>query len=343
LLVPGVLLGALFLCGCQSEEVSTYRVPHSEEYDPRIDKVRLLGAILSRPDATWFFKLAGPIDAISNAKDAFTAVIQSVRFQDAAISWKTPEGWKEEKGNDIRYATLRQEKTGLELTVTRLPATAADLKRNVDRWRKNDLDLGPVSEAELEKLVKKSQVEGNEVHYVDMIGPGPRKVAAGPKGGKLLERAKPGPGALPIEYKAPEGWTETGPREKMGVRILTAFAVREDGKNAEVTVTPPQMIAGDLRGNVDRWRAQVGSPPMTEAEFKALDIPAFQVGGKAGKYFDLTGPAGPNRKRMLLVMVNRGRGDWYFKMVGDAELVARQKKAFESFLQSVKFTGAADE
>jgi hypothetical protein len=30
-------------------------------------------------------------------------------------------------------------------------------------------------------------------------------------------------------------------------------------------------------------------------------------------------------------------------MVGDAELVARQKKPFESFLQSVKFTGAADE
>src|SRR5262249_19218501 len=155
--------------------------------------------------------------------------------------------------------------------------------------------------------VETLEVEGNKIHLVKMNGPGPRKGAARPKGG-LPERGKGHPGQLPIAYKAPEGWAETGPR--MGVvRILTAFKVSEGGKNAEVTVTPPQGIGGGLLNNLNRWRTdQVGLPKMTEAEFKALDIPTFQVGGTPGKYFDLTGPAGPNQRRMLLVMVNRGRG-----------------------------------
>jgi hypothetical protein len=339
--MPGALLLVLLLSGCQGEEVTSYRVPHSEEYDPRIDKVRLLGAILPRTDAAWFFKLAGPVDPVTEAEKAFTEVIQSIRFKDGAISWKTPEGWKEEKGNDIRYATLKQQKTGLELTVTRLPASAADLKPNIDRWRNNDLGLGPVGEATLAKLVETIEVDGNKVHLVKMNGPGPRPGAARPKGG-MPPPGKGRPGQLPITYKVPEGWTETGPR--MGVvRILTAFKLNGGGKDDEVTVTPPQRIGGGLLLNLNRWRDQVGLRGLTEAEFKTLDVPSFKVGGKAGKYFDLTGPAGPNRKRMLLVMVDRGQGDWFFKMLGDADLVARQKKNFESFLESVKFTGAADE
>ena len=42
-------------------------------------------------------------------------------------------------------------------------------------------------------------------------------------------------------------------------------------------------------------------------------------------------------------MVVRGDQSIFFKMKGSAELVGKQKPAFEAFLKSVKFAGGNDE
>ena len=46
---------------------------------------------------------------------------------------------------------------------------------------------------------------------------------------------------------------------------------------------------------------------------------------------------------MLLTTVEHGGQMWYFKLLGSAEVVGKNKSKYESFVQSVKFTGAADE
>ena len=55
---------------------------------------------------------------------------------------------------------------------------------------------------------------------------------------------------------------------------------------------------------------------------------------------DLTGPAQSGiSQRMLGVGLPHGGATWFFKMTGPADLVGKQKAAFEAFVKSVKFDG----
>ena len=56
-------------------------------------------------------------------------------------------------------------------------------------------------------------------------------------------------------------------------------------------------------------------------------------------HLDLAGP----EKRSLIVVLTKGKQAWFFKLLGAKDVVADNKGKFESFVQSVKFTGAADE
>jgi hypothetical protein len=324
------------LAGCQKDEVQTYTVPHEvEARSAPTARVRLLAAIVPAGNGAWFFKLVAREDIVKVTEDTFQTLVRSVTFADGepSIRWKVPAGWKSQDGPPPRFATLRPEGVaGVEITISKLGN--GEVKPNVDRWRRLDLGLGPVDDNDLGKYTKTIQVDGRDITLVDMTGPGVRKKGRGAMMGK---GAPPGP--LPLTYKAPAGWEETGPYVKQGIRVLTSFQVAEGGRRAEVTVLPLGGPTGSEIENVNRWRGQVGLGPITGEQF-ARDRPRkVEVAGLTGIYADLTGP----RQRMLLVVLEKGKQKWYFKMLGDAELVGRHKGAFEKFVQSVKFTGAADE
>src|SRR5262249_10175170 len=141
-----------------------------------------------------------------------------------------------------------------ELTVFRF-SSQSPLKDNVDRWCRNDLGRQAPSEAELEQATTKFRAGGHEGYRIDLTGPGVQKGGRPhpPMGGGPAVRM---PGALPIKYTKPQGWTETGPRvsQRMGisVRIFTAFDV--EGKKAETTVQRFAVRFGNWAMNVNRWR-----------------------------------------------------------------------------------------
>src|SRR5262249_31300937 len=144
-------------------------------------------------------------------------------------------------------------------------------------------------------------------------------------------------GPLPIRYQVPPGWKETGPYVKDGIRVLTSFLVTEGKQQAEATVLPLPGSTGSPLANVNRWRGQVGLGPISQAQLPRDPPREVEVAGGSGIYLDLAGPRG----RMLLVVLERGKQKWYFKMLGDDHLVAKQTPAFKKFVQSVQFTGAA--
>lgn len=331
-----LLLPLLLLAGCDRDEVTHYQVPRAPESIADKPKVRLLGAIVPHADDAWVFKLVGPVELITPQEEPFKSVLRSVKFSDKAdapLSWTTPQGWTEEKGPAPRHATLKQEKGPLELSISKLPARGADTLANVNRWRKLDLGLGGIGKGSLDRYTKEERLEGQPYTLVDMSGPGP--------GNKSSSKAKPmekSGRSSPVTYTTPAGWTDTGPRGGM-IPVLASFQISETDKRAEVTVLPLMGSTGGMLDNVNRWREQVSLPRLSADEFAKMDIPALKVGGSDAKLIDITGP----RQRMLLALVTRGKRTWYFKMLGSAELVEKQKAAFESFLQSVKFTGAADE
>ena len=65
----------------------------------------------------------------------------------------------------------------------------------------------------------------------------------------------------------------------------------------------------------------------------------IKVDGLRGHAVDLSGPRkeGQPAQRLLAVFVTRGDQVWFFKLIGPADLVGKEKAAFEGLLTSVRF------
>ncbi len=339
----------LAVTGCQEEGIQHYKVPKPEPEDPATLQ-RLLGAIFPRPAETWVFKLSGPAKEVGAREEAFKQLLQSVHFSDKAdkpIDWNVPDGWKQEPGNETRYATLRTGagEQALEVTVTKLPPAAADLLANVERWCRQ-LGRRPVTEDQLGKVTKELKADGTTGTLVDLTGPGAPKSAAMKTPPPAVRERPKAPAAEPtLHYTKPESWVEAPDLASGMIRMAAAFRVTEGGKSAEITVIPLGGDGGGLLANVNRWRGQIKLGSIDESQLRK-DVRTVEIAGTPASYLDLLGPERASRERMLVVVVPRGSQTWFFKMRGPADLVARQQTAFETFMKSVKFdggTGAADE
>src|SRR5262249_21975992 len=148
----------------------------------------------------------------------------------------------------------------------------------------------------------------------------------------LAAGARLPPGHPGLNYTTPDGWTKAANTQ---FSVLT-FRVQEGGRTAEVTVSPLGGPAGGLLANVNRWRGQLGMPPATEADL-AKEVRQLTVAGAPAPYVDLGGPEAAGGQRILAVAAAHGGQTWFIKMKGPADVVGKQKAAFEAFAASVKF------
>ncbi len=347
-------LALLPLAGCAKDEdgVRHYVVERvsSDAALASLNKVRLLAAVVPHEKETFFFKLVGPTDAVAAHKDQFETFLRSVRFtdkQDKPVEWQLPEGWKQEPGNEVRFATIRLGgKDGpLEVTVNRFPGSGGDFLANVNRWRRLDLGRGPIDEQDLPKAVTDLKIDGRDVKLVDMTGPGGKGMQRPnmPSGHPPIPSGRrPAPTAANFKYDKPAGWQEDDTRGRAFAADL-AFNVPGDGsKPGRVTVF---RLAGDLLANVNRWRTgDLKLPALGQAEVERLRQ-RIEVDGQPADYVDLLNADAPGHPRVLGVVLPRPDGTWVFTMKGPAELLEKQKPAFEAFVKSVRFAGrgAADE
>lgn len=136
----------------------------------------------------------------------------------------------------------------------------------------------------------------------------------------------------PEETNLPEGWTATPP----GQMRVASFAVQGDGgKRADVSVIPLPGAAGGVFANVNRWRGQVGLPPASEDEVKKMAEPV-QISGQPAQLYDIAGKnsSSGESERILASIQERDGMAWFFKMTGDAGLVAKEKPTFIAFLKT---------
>ncbi len=141
--------------------------------------------------------------------------------------------------------------------------------------------------------------------------------------------------ALPqLSWKTPAGWTEL----PAGQMRVASFKVQDDGKVADVSVIPlPGAAGGDLP-NVNRWRGQVGRGPVTEDEM-TKSATKLDLAGQSALLHEMAGTnaGSSDPTRILSVIQHREGTAWFFKMIGDDQLVAKNRAAFLEFLKSVKF------
>ncbi len=143
-----------------------------------------------------------------------------------------------------------------------------------------------------------------------------------------------------IRYTVPEGWS---PAESSGLQ-KASFQVAEGTLSTEISIMGMPGAATQLLPNVNLWRKQVGLGDTTQEELDTVLQP-IEIGGRSGHYIQLIGP--PDAERpvgMLAVLISKQDRTWFIKMLGDVELVQRQKNRFEEFLKSMTFApGGGDE
>jgi hypothetical protein len=336
-LVGAAAAALLSLAGCQEERVGHYKV--AKPY-------RMLGAVVPHGNAFWFFKVSGTGEEIESHVAEVAAFLDSLKFEGDKPVWKLPQGWHDQPGDAMRYSTLLlgRSDNAPELTVTKLDRQGGGevepgVLQNVNRWR-TQMGLGSIEADQLAETAPRREVHGVTSYRVDMTGPKSGKTAKGPMmDGKLPPRLPAGPPRAPEgdakeempHYTLPSGW-EPAPPDSFSLR---AFTVTGGGQQARVTITAFGGDAGGLAANVNRWRGQIGLPSVSETEAERQVWP-LDVAGTRAVSFDAAGQ-GSGAPRTLAVMLSHGGRTWFFKMNGPADLVGRQKDAFESFVKSVRF------
>ncbi|MDB5297091.1 MAG: hypothetical protein JWO31_3074, partial [Phycisphaerales bacterium] len=138
-----------------------------------------------------------------------------------------------------------------------------------------------------------------------------------------------------VKFTAPADWKQD-PKPRM-MRLVTLLVAGDAGKSAEVIVTKLNGPAGGMLENVNRWRGQVGLPPVATFDEKA--VPKVKVGGTDAMLFDLAGPEAAPTKRQVQVVAERPGATYYIKIIGEASLVGAQKAKFDKMLTTVSFGG----
>ena len=90
--------------------------------------------------------------------------------------------------------------------------------------------------------------------------------------------------------------------------------------------------------NVNRWRAQVGLPPLAEGDL-SKEVQSVDVTGGKAMLVDMKGTDVKTHKpaRLFAAMVPQEKQTWSYKLMGDETVVEREKVGFTKFLQTVKY------
>jgi hypothetical protein len=133
-----------------------------------------------------------------------------------------------------------------------------------------------------------------------------------------------------LRWTLPKGWTET--RSAGGMRYATIKPTAQGKIEVSVTVFPGS--AGGEIANVNRWRNQIGLPPVEEAALAKDRKPLKSPAGSLA-LFDYTGE-GKEKTRMVAAILFAGGNSWFVKMVGDAGPVAASRADFVRLLESLR-------
>jgi hypothetical protein len=140
----------------------------------------------------------------------------------------------------------------------------------------------------------------------------------------------PTPDGGGVAWTLPKGWSEN--RGGGGMRYATLAAPVQGSVDVSVTV-----LAGDAGGelaNVNRWRNQIGLPPIDEATLARARKPVASKLGPVSLY-DFTSDAAP-RRRVVAGWTQVAGNTWFVKMSGDEGPVGAARPDFVRIVESLR-------
>jgi hypothetical protein len=139
-------------------------------------------------------------------------------------------------------------------------------------------------------------------------------------------------------WTLPPGWQSMPPSQF----LLAEFSVPgANGTKAEVNVAEMGGEGGGLLANVNRWRGQLGLAPVGENDLTKL-AQSLEVPGGTATQVDFTGVNAKTGAptRLVAVIVSQNGQTWFYKLMGDGQVVTQQKNAFTKFIQSANYANA---
>jgi len=132
-----------------------------------------------------------------------------------------------------------------------------------------------------------------------------------------------------IKWQLPSGWSEVPPS---AMRYASFNAPAADGGKVDVSVVTFPGEGGSDTDNVNRWRQQIGLPPMSPASVATQVVPLKTAAGEFSSV-DIAGA----EARTLAAWTRRDGHAWFFKATGPNPAVEKEKQNFVKFIQSIRF------
>ena len=149
----------------------------------------------------------------------------------------------------------------------------------------------------------------------------------------LAGQSAPAAADKPV-WTVPAGWQE-GPLAQF---LVAKFIIAGPGNvSASLNVSSLSGDGGGLLPNINRWRGQLGQAPLAEAALAQL--PTIDASGAKATLVDISGTDSRTQQpaRLIGVVLPLNGQTWFYKLMGDATVVAQQQEALIRFVQSAKY------
>ena len=154
---------------------------------------------------------------------------------------------------------------------------------------------------------------------------------APPATASILAPEQPG-----IGLDVPDGWKKS---EGSSMRVASFSIPGNGGPDGDVSVIPLGGDSGTIFENVNRWRGQLRLPDLESDEDPALGNNLDGVSGPVFITHMVSEEALFEDKKlgaMSTGVIKKGDTTWFFKLLGEAELIAKNREKFEAFVLSAK-------
>ncbi|MFT5206834.1 MAG: hypothetical protein ACI9CF_000575 [Candidatus Omnitrophota bacterium] len=143
------------------------------------------------------------------------------------------------------------------------------------------------------------------------------------------------PTAYTLHLQAPKTWAE---KEASGMRLYSYTIQGEGGASAEVSVIALPTPSGTLIDNINRWRGQLGLEPIAQAQImeQVVEITVNELDFRTIT-IQSANPDGAitSARSSIIAMLTFANTDYFFKLIGQSELVESNQAAFTAFLNTI--------
>jgi hypothetical protein len=135
-----------------------------------------------------------------------------------------------------------------------------------------------------------------------------------------------------LTWTAPSHWK---PKTASAMRKGSYGVAGPDGAEADMSITAFPGDVGGTLANVNRWRGQLALQPMSEADLEPV-MQHMHVGDFHVDVVEFANTQSNQPQRMIGAIVPFNDSTWFFKLTGPDALVAQEREAFLSLVQSIK-------